>query len=318
MRITALLFCLFFPSFVWAATQGSLTIDPKNPEPYSSVTVSLVSYSFDPNTALIRWTSQGKELLAGYGEKKLVVKTGALGEALPVEVSAETDNGDFINLQITIVPQSVTLLYESKESYVPPFYEGLALPSESAKVRFVAFPSITEGGKAVSAEAVSYFWYVNGELKDSLSGRGKQSASFFLDALSKKTDVRVVAKAPKGTTAEKKTTVYPHAIMPLFYTYDDIFGVNYSSIIERRYEAQSSFTLAFEPFYLSLTEETLSGTIFSWTLEGLPVTPQGGRLLSLQPKENDFGSKSLSISVNNTKRRLQSISYSLDIIFDTR
>lgn len=306
------------PAFSFAESDATLSFEPKNPSPNSSVTVTLVSYVFDVDTALITWTKNGKVVLQGVGEKKITVQTGGVGYQTPLHVHAVTGNNSVTDIDVAIVPQSVDILYEAEESYTPPFYKGKALPGEGSAVTFTAIPSISEGGRMIPSTSLAYSWYVNDVFMGDSSGMGKSSAIFNLDFFSAYTRVKVVARSVLGTSAEKYIDVYPHDVMPLFYLYDDILGVNYTSAITQRFETTKDFTLALEPFYFS-TKKDLAGTAsYTWLLDGLPITPLGGRLLSMHPKENSYGSRVLSITLSNSKRRLQEATTDLNLIFDTR
>lgn len=314
--IITLFFCL--PTISFASNEASVTLNPKNPTPFTSVTATLVSYLFNVNTAFITWSLNGKVILKGVGEKKVTIQTGEAGSQTPVHVSAVTANDETFEVDIVVTPESVDIIYETPESYVPLFYEGLSLPSEGASVKFVAMPNISEGGNNIPASSLSYSWYVSGEFIDEASGIGRQSAMIDLDFLRSFTTIKVVVNGPHGTVAEKSIDIYPHDVMPLVYTHDDILGTNFTSLITRRFETTKDFTLSLEPFFLSSKNSFQDTTLYNWTLDGLPITPLGGTLLSMHPKENSYGSRKLSISVSNSKRRLQKAVVDLNLIFDTR
>ncbi len=309
---------LFIPTFSFAGTEIAVTLNPKNPTPNTPVTATVVSYLFNVNTALITWSASGRDILKGVGEKKLTLKTGAAGEQIPLHVTVMTANNERYEADILITPESVDILYETPEGYTPLFYEGRSLPGEGAMVNFVAMPNISEGGQIIPASSLSYSWYVSGEFVDNLSGIGRQSALIELDFLRSFTTVKVLVHGPYGTTAEKSIDVYPHEVLPLLYTYDSILGVNYTSVITRRFETTKDFTLSLEPFFLSSRGDLKNTTTYSWLLDGLPITPLGGTLLAMQPKEDSYGSRKLSITVANSKRRLQKTLTDVELIFDTR
>ena len=316
IAITTLL--LLLPSFSFAEGDATVTLNPKNPTPNSSVTATLESYSFDVDVAKITWSRSGKVILEGVGQKKVTVQTGPVGYQVPLHVKAVSADGSINEVDIAITPESVDILYETPESYTPLFYEGKSLPGEGALVNFTAIPNIGESGVLLPASSLAYSWYVNDEFRSEDSGIGRSSASFNLDFFNSFTRVKIVVRSPKGTSAEKYIDVYPHAVMPLLYTYDDILGVNYTSLITRRFEATKDFTLALEPFYLSAKNSLLNTATFDWSIDGLPVTPLGGRLLSMQPKENSYGSRILTISIANEARRLQQATEEFNLVFDTR
>lgn len=319
-KFFGILLVLFFsfPLLSFADTDATITLNPKNPSPYSSITLTVSSYSFDVNTANITWKSDNKTILSGQGEKDLTIKTGGIGSLSTITVTVDTSLGVHVEQSITITPESVSLIYESPESYVPLFYEGLALPSDEAKVHFTAMPQMSEGGAFISPKNIAYSWYVNDVYIKNSSGIAKQSATIPLDLLTESTNVKVIARTEGGAVAEKTVKVFPHQILPLLYSYDDILGTNYSQLYTHRIESVKDFTLSLEPYFLSMNGALFNTTSFDWLLDGFPVTPLGGRILSLHPKEDTYGSKNLSISVSNSRRRLQKATNETSLVFDTR
>lgn len=308
---------LFLPCAAFAQAEASLSLTPENPAPHENVVVTLVSYSFDVNVAMITWSVNGKTLLSGLGKKSITLPVGEVGQEIPLIVRADLADGSSVTQKITISPQSVDLIYEGKESYVPPFYEGRSLAAEGSTVKIVALPTIAEFGKKVPESNLSYNWYVNDEYKPGSSGVGRSSFQIPLDYLSESTDVRLLVRSPLGNTAEKTISVYPHDVMPLLYRYDDLLGADFSRAFEKRLELSEDITLSFEPFFLS-TRKMESTASYEWYLDGLPITPQEKTVLSLRPKADSYGSRMLTITAEQTRRRLQKVETSLEVIFDTR
>jgi hypothetical protein len=299
-----------------AEVAATIQLFPKNPEPNSTVTVTFVSYSFNPDTAMIRWVVNGEVVTEGMGKKSISIKTGASGTLTKVVVTAETADNYKASRAITITPASVNLVYEAPKSYVPLFYEGRSLPSEGGVIDVVAIPSLSSEGSPLDPSTLSYSWYVNDSLYKSASGLGKSLARIKLDFLQNKNTIKVVVRSPEGVSAEKSITVYPHAVMPVLYTYDSLLGVDLTRAIEKRFETVKEFTLSLEPYYVS--SEQAKPATYTWYLNGLPTTPLNGRLLALQPKENTYGSKLLRIDVTGSDKRLQKATIQTELIFDTR
>jgi hypothetical protein len=309
---------ILLPSFVYAVSSDLvINLDPGTPAPYEKVTLSLVSYSLDIDNSLIVWTASGKKIYQGIGAKTFSVQAGGVGQDIPVTVTVTSPTGK-VTASINITPQSVDLVWETPESYVPPFYEGKSLPGEGADVRVTALPSISVNGKQFAASNLSYSWYVNDELIGSASGQGRQTAILGLDYLSTKTDIKVSVRAVGGQEASKTITIYPHKVLPLLYTYDDVLGTNFSQQIVRRLETAKDITISLVPFFLSARKGLEQTANYSWILGGQSVTPPEKTLLALHPVANSSGSKPLQILISNSMRRLQDTEFDLDIIFDTR
>lgn len=316
-RIALALF-LFLPLSASAEMEASVYLTPEYPSPHQSVVLTLSSYSFDPNVATITWKANGNTLLSGLGAKRLTLTTGEVGQVIPITVTAVLADGTSISKSTVVTPQSVDLLYEGKESYVPPFYEGRSLPGEGSAVRIAAFPSLSDGGTKLPSSNLSFNWYLNGEFLERASGLGRSSVTLALDYLSDATEVRVLVRTPRGNAAEKTMSIRPHAVLPTLYKYDEVLGTDFSSAFFRRMEITKDATISLEPFYLSTRNGLEQTAGYAWYLDGLPVTPQEKTILSLRPKANTSGVRTLRVTVENTKRALQQAKEELEIIFDTR
>ncbi len=309
---------LFVPMYAFAALDVSVSMSPTNPAPYQETTITLTSASFDVNGAMITWKSGGTTLLSGLGAKKVTVTAGASGQEIPISYTVITVDGGGASGSFIVSSQTVELLYESRESFVPPFYQGRSLPSEGAVVRVTALPSLSEGGVRIQASSLAYSWYLNGEFLENASGVGRSVATIALDYLSDSNDVRVVVRSPRGSVAEKRTSISPHAVMPLLYSYDEVLGTNLTKTFWRRLETSKDITLSLVPFYFSSNNEFENTASYSWYLDGLPVTPMEKTLLSLRPRENSVGIRTLSVMVESAKRKLQKATNEIEVIFDTR
>lgn len=307
-----------FLSYSYAQLDASVALSPAQPSPHSPITITLTSSSFDVNLAMITWKKGNTTLLSGMGAKKLVITMGDPGVSVPITFIATTEEGGRVEGSVTLTPQSVDLVYQAIESYVPPFYEGLALPGEGANVRLTAIPTFIENGKVIPVSSLSFNWYVSGDYIEGASGTGKASAVFALDYLSDSTEIRVMVRSGRGIVAEKTISVRPHKVMPTLYSYDEVLGTNYTQAFSRRLELSQDIVLSLEPYFLSSKKGTAGYDSYSWYLDGLPVTPQERTLLALRPNPNAYGVRTLSIVVENTKRKLQEAQETIEIIFDTR
>ena len=293
-------------------------MSPENPGAFQDVTLTIRSYAFDVDTVSITWDINNKVVLSGVGEKKLLTKTGGVGLQKIVHVIAMKGSQKVFDQVISLNPQSVDLIWESKESYVPPFYEGKALPGESSLVSVVALPNFIYNGKTVDPKTISYAWYLNDEIIKDASGFNKQNLIMNLDYLSEKNIIRVAARDQNGNIAEKEIVIAPEQIDPVFYLNDPLFGIDLNRAIQDRFETNKEFTLNFVPYYLSTKNIPDDQIKSSWSLDGLPLTNIKNNSISLKPLADSYGSKVLRINIENTSRILQEIKTSLEIIFDTR
>lgn len=309
---------LIIPSLAYAEISAAIISDPANPKPHEAVTLTLSSYSFDVDSAFITWYLSGKQVRGGFGEKRLSLTTGNVGEVLPVHVQAKLQNGSVVDIDTTVTPQGVSLMWESPESYTPPFYEGRSLPGEGATIHVVAQPLMSKNGVSIPAGELAYAWFVNDQFMDDSSGRGKYSAFLPLDYLSESSVIRVVVRDAEGTTATEEITIKPVTPLPLFYLSDPTLGIDYTHGAGLRFETTKDFTLELVPYYFSKNGNLENTASYTWSLDGLPITPKTQTSITLQPKENSYGSRVLSVALTNTKRILQKADRSITLVFDTR
>lgn len=315
------LFCISIislPFLVHAEYSASLSLTPKTPEPYTETTITLASYSFDVNTAFIIWTINGTTVLSGQGEKVLVTTTGSIGETSNIHVQARLADGSTVDLDQTLTPQGVALVWESPESYVPPFYEGRSLPGEGATIHLVAIPSMSSGGVPTPPESVSYSWFVNDQFMSGSSGLGKQSANLRLDYLARESVIKVLARDAYNNTAIKKITIIPSVAQPTFYLYDPVLGTDYATSLGTRFELTKESTISFVPYFFSKNGSLGQTTSYIWKLDGSPLSPTTNATLTLKPGESASGYKTLHVLIENSKRTLQKAQASLTLVFDSR
>jgi hypothetical protein len=266
----------------------------------------------DVDTSMISWKINGKEISKGIGQKNLSVTAGAVGTSIPVVATVSDAFGNVVTASIIIVPQSVSLVWEAIESYVPAFYEGKPLPAEGSSIKVTAVPATSE-----SLSSLSFGWYVNNTYLENSSGAGRRSAIIPLETLADHTEIKVRVKTPLGAVMEKTISIYPHEVMPLLYTHDDLLGTDFTQTFIRRLELTKAVTLSVEPYYLS-TKKMESTASYSWYLDGLPVATDEKGILALKPKEDSYGVRTITVLVAQARRKLQSAQTSLQAVFDTR
>jgi hypothetical protein len=288
LLLISILFVL--PVVTHAELQATIKTNPENPAPYEPVDIILSSYSFNVDTSYISWFINDVLFISGIGIKKISLNTRGIGENVIITTKVKTGSGETMELKSQITPASLDLLWESPESYIPPFYEGKALPGEGSVIKMVAIPSFGENGKQISPNNLTYYWYINNEYIENISGYGKQSANIKLDYLNNNTEIKVSVQSIGGSIAEKTISIYPHEIMPIFYKYDELLGNDFSQLLTRRLETAKDITINISPFYLSTNNSLTNSPSYSWFLNGLPINTEDNMYTTLRPKENSLGS----------------------------
>ncbi len=323
MKYLVILFSLFFSSLTFTFAQnagitGSILINPEYPKPFTTISARLQSYSFDIDRALITWSIDGKQVLSGVGETKVSVPIGGEGSLTRVSVAVRPSEGGVFNDQIIITPASVSLVWETTDTYVPAWYKGKPLPSEGGLIRVVALPSFYNGNTPYNPKNIDYQWSVNSERVKAFSGIGKQTLDMKLNYLENENTISVVATTFDGAqSAEESITVVPTPVTPKFYMFDPLFGVDYSKSFLNRVEIKKPTSFIFEPYYISGTDLTSPNIVTQWLLNGLPIETGADGILSVTPKPNSTGVGALSVTIEQTKKYLQKAEASLNIVFDT-
>lgn len=315
--ITSFLTGLSFSLFAAIPLTGTVTLTPEFPEPNESTTLLLTSLSFDVNTSNIKWYIAGKLQLEGIGRKTFTINVGDVGSLVPVGVVATTADGKTFTSNISISPASTLLLSEALESYVPPFYEGRALPGEGSRVKVVAFPTFANKGKKVPASNVVYNWSLDGIRKDALSGYGNRTFIFRQDELEDSSAVVLSAKISDSQAgSESRLTVTPYKQNPEFYEQDPLLGINLAAAFDGRINITKETFVALVPYFFTYDQSGASS--FSWNLNGIPVVPENDLLVHLIPKEKSRGESTIDVSYSNSNKDLQDTKKSLQVSFDTQ
>jgi hypothetical protein len=312
----AFLIILHANTLTHAQINANIIVTPEERAPYSLVTLTLSSVSFDTTTSRIVWKINNNILKDSVGGREFSVRLGNIGENTIVNVTATTKNGSSIEQQITLSPSSLTLIHEAPKSHVPFFYEGRSFGAVGGLTKITALPVIEEGGSIVPHNRLSYTWYLNSTPMPKQSGMGRQSFSFALDYLRDESDVRVVVRTEGGKTSTKTITLKPFDIEPRLYSFNEILGTLLTEPFDGRIETAKPFALSIEPYFLSTKED--KPPVYKWFLDGIDVTGEQGTNLGFVPKNNSFGVQKLRVDLEGPDKRLQKKSVNAEIIFDTR
>lgn len=294
---------------------GNLSYYPENPKPYSKITLTLKSFSFDVDASNVSWYVDKVLVAKENGKKKLDINLKEANKTIYVGVNVITETGETFQKSIAITPHFVPLLVESVEGYTPPFYEGRSLFGEGARVKVVALPIVNEDGKILSDSDLIYKWSVNTLPFSSASGRGKKSFILRQDELESESNIDVSVASPSGlTNMTERVTISPYDLMPLYYSYDPLYGVDLGTAYESTISITKPTKIYFSPYNFTYNKQD---TFFYWSLNGLPVTAESDFLLSLVPKEGSVGNSTISVKATQTKKQLQEINSTLSVSFDT-
>lgn len=294
----------------------ALETSESTPGPFTSVLFRLTSYSIDLDRSTIIWYVNGKEALSGIGEKRFSVTTGGVGEPTKISAAIQSKFGPLMK-EVVLVPAEVDLLWETTDSYTPPFYRGKALPGSQADIRITAIPHISSGGENISGSSAVYQWKKDGKFREfkNDSGYGKYTVSFVAGLLTPTESVDVAVSALDGK-ASGKASVLINQRTPrvLLYEKHPLYGILYERSLANGAEiGMNETSLVAEPFYFSTPNREASVT-YRWSVDGKSVEEQNNKTSELLVASGGGeGNSTISISVAHVSQFLQYTALSLRV-----
>lgn len=286
-----------------ADTAFSISLSPAQPAPGDKVTLTLSSPLYDVDQADITWRADGKTVLQGVGEKTVTVTAGALGEQTVVTVEIATDSVD-TSVRTFVTSSALDILWES-DSYVPPFYDGRALPSARSHARLQAIPYLPKsGGGFYSASELTYTWKENGATIVNLSGKGKSSATLPSPDLFGDYVVSVLATSPdrsvSGTSQVRIASVEPALVL---YRDHPLFGMEYfDALSATTFINENEMTFAVVPYFVNTRSLTAARLTYAWQINGKVVPSDETRPDELTINAGSTGGiAQISLSLTDTQ-----------------
>lgn len=273
-------------------------IDPPNPGPGETATITLQSFALNLPNATISWLVNGKQVRKGLGETKIPVTMGPAGTRTSVRITVSVP-GSEVGSQKTLVfvPQELSLTWEA-DSYVPPLYKGKALPAPGGVVRLIAQPQFrNENGQAIAPENLMYRWKKAGEDIPQGNGKGIQTIRTTINNLGK-TKFSVEVSSPDGVLrATEILEIEPSNPRIIFYEDRALHGTAYAVPVRASlFLENTETTLRAEPYFFSLPLEALE---FSWFVNGNKTSPdsQNPQLITLRHEGQTRSSAQIQASI---------------------
>jgi len=292
----------------------TVTVSPSSPGPLENVTVTLSSFSVDLNRAKISWSLDGKQEPSGTGVKTFSFRAGTVGKKSTVDIAIGTADGQTISKQVVVEPNDLDLLWESPDSYVPPFYEGKALPASEATIKVVAIPTAS-----ISPGTLVYQWKRNFTVSQKNSGYGKNAFVFQNDYLNDKEDVSVQAADGTGGTysAQASLEIVPYSPKILFYEVKPAEGEDFNNALSNGWKMTGTeATIAAEPYFFSPKTALDKNFNYSWSINDNSIaTPEVKNVLTVRPDSGAVGTGKISLSLENAATLFQAAKNSLLINF---
>lgn len=290
------------------ATQSiDLTLAPLQPNPQESFTARIDSFTMDLNEALITWRYNNTVVASGVGTRSVSLIAPAAGGASTIYVTARGTEGTATTL-FTVRPAAVDLLWESPNTYTPPFYKGKALPAPGATVRVLAIPAVG------APQTLSYEWSYNDTVVQNQSGKGKFRFNLTTDILTTENNIRLRASSA-GFSAEESVAIPLRTPTLVAYKKNNGFIDFSNGTTQTVTLTETGTTLRFEPFNFTIVRNILDDIRIGLTLGGSPVA--GGSRPNELPlsRPEEQGSDTVVVTAESLDYQAQSASQTFRIDF---
>ncbi|OHA94046.1 MAG: hypothetical protein A3H52_00040 [Candidatus Zambryskibacteria bacterium RIFCSPLOWO2_02_FULL_39_26] len=294
----------------------NVEITPETPGPNEVVYVTLTSYLTNINAATITWMVNGKTINKGVGEKTFQFTVGDMNTTTTLDVVINTAEGQAIEKTVQIKPTSVDLIWQSG-GYTPPFYKGKSLFAHQNSITFIAIPHIIgSNGGEISPKNLIYKWKLNGSVKDSSSGYGKNSYTMTGSLISRPLNVEVEVTSPADASlGYARTVVAPITPTIVFYKKDPLYGIGFQDALFGTEILQSKeMAIVGVPFFFSAGNQY--ELQYKWSINGVAIdndTTQTTRVF--RQNKGVSGTSNIGLSVEHLNKILQFSSVSFDLMF---
>ncbi len=284
----------------------SVEFSPSAPGPNTSVSATLVSYSFDVNRASITWNLNGQTKLRGTGQKNFSFTTGNLGSRTNISVSITSEDGAQLQKNFSFQAADVDILWEAL-NYTPLTYKGKALPVSGSLIRITAIPYFP------SSSGLVYEWQIDYKNVPDISGTGKNSFVFkSADIYNKNKIGLTVSNYDRSIVAKKSVDIEIGAPKIIFYEESLLEGVKYNRALRGNVQLEEDeIIVRIEPYFFSVND--LEKIFYEWLMNGKKIIPEEFfNILSLRRGESS-GQSLIKVSANNPSNILQYADNNLEI-----
>lgn len=293
---------------------------PETPAPNESVTVSVVSYITDINSADITWILNGQTSKSGKGLKTYTFNAGADNTTTVLTIRVKTGDGQTIENTLRIKPTSVDLVWQS-ESYTPPFYKGKALFSFQNKITFIALPHLrNSSGAEISPKNLIYTWKKNGSVQQNDSGFGKNTFTVQPSVIARQLDISVeVTSQDSSSRGFAMISANPTDPFILFYKKSPVYGIEFQKALSGTEDLKDNreITVVGIPFFFGVTEpwQNLS---YKWAINGKQIDSDLSQTTRIfRQTEGTSGKSNISLSITHGSKILQYTSKNFYLQFNS-
>ena len=259
---------------------ADLTLDltPPQAAPGESVHISARSLLLDLTAMNIKWSADGAVTREGVGMTEIDLVAPAQGKETVIRASVFEGGVLVVSQTAHIRPVELDLLWEA-DSYVPPYFNGRALPSAGTRLKLEAIPHFTRtNGTPLPTSEISFTWRRNGYVIAGASGRGRARVIIPAPALFGTDTIAVETQSADGTYRASASVRIP-SVEPRLVLYEKhpLFGTMHYRALSRESEISDvEVRLVATPYYAEATSANDGVLDYQWRVNGtrIPNDPE--------------------------------------------
>lgn len=294
-----------------------VNIVPENPTPGENTNITLNSYAINLNGVLISWSVDGKTVSSGVGKKTFSLKAPGAGKETNVIASVSQTTGQ-TEVKAVIRPNVLVLLWQTDDSYVPPFYKGKAMSSPGSQVKVVAMPEIRTGSQMVNPKNMTYAWKKDYTNNPDGSGYGKSSFVYTSDYLDDSNNISVTASTiDQKYSSEKSLDIGMTQPKIIFYKNDPILGTVWEQSLQNGHKIVGDEIIEASPYFISPKDIRIPVLTWNWFINDSMVNTTGTRknLMPLKTQLGVSGTATVKLELENIYKLFENASGEISVEF---
>lgn len=304
-KIFIILILAFFANNITYAQVNSedvtLILTPENPKAGDKVTAKIQSYTIDINKSYIIWKLNDETKLNGIGKNEFNFTLGELSSQNLISVNIETLDGKTLTKTREILGSDLDLVWESINSYIPPFYKGKMLFSREGEVKVVAIPNTSNNQTKTTPNTLSYTWKKDGNNDVKSSGFGKNYFIYKNSFLDKVNEISVnVTDINNKISLSDTILITPSEPKIVIYKKQNEIPKLEQSIKNNFYVKKEGETLVALPYFFNPTNINSNDLKISWFVNGEQIlnTVRKNELF-VKPAEGKNGQANVRVIIEN-------------------
>ena len=279
-----------------------ITLSPDIPGPNQTISAGLSGVLVDLDQSDIYWYVDDEIQKHGIGEKSFSFTSGDVDEKTVLDVIIMLPDGRRIDLQKTIAPMEVDLLWEA-DTYTPPFYRGKALPTYKSSIKVVAIPN----SKNINTKFI-YTWSID-DLNTIVGADGYNRTSFVTFGsyarYNRKVNVSMVSfdRSKKMKKSIKIESVKPELVL---YENNSLMGTLFNKALYNTKEITGNeFSVKAEPYFVTTGE--MKDVKYEWAINNTRIESEDDRdkIITFVKPDDGSGKARLQAYIKNMANTYQ-------------